>query len=161
MSFQANTAHTELLWYPLFVYGTLRHGQENYTLLRGYTLSEVAARVEGHTLYSLNSYPVAVPGTGIVMGELLTFSPNVYTDVLDQLDGFEHDGRLHRGILRRQTCRAQTATGVVTAWIYRAESVELPETARIESGDWVMHQLQRIVATRLHRYIHPVLKKGL
>src|SRR5258706_12548550 len=82
---------------PLFTYGTLRRGQENYALLRGNTLNEISATLEGVALYSLYAYPMIVEGDSSdsgVHGELLTLHPRLYSRVLgdlDQLEGFRPD----------------------------------------------------------------------
>src|SRR5207237_5097335 len=83
---------------PLFTYGTLRRGQENYALLRGLTLSEISATLEGVALYSLYAYPMIVEGgadgDAVVHGVLVTLHPRVYSrllDDLDQLEGFRPD----------------------------------------------------------------------
>src|SRR5437762_2284312 len=76
---------------PLFVYGTLRHGQENYALLRGNTVAELPAIIERMALYSLRAYPMIVEGESVVHGELMTLHPRVYSRLLtdlDQLEGF-------------------------------------------------------------------------
>lgn len=148
---------------PLFVYGTLRRTQENYTLLRGYTLDERPAWIDGHTLYAINTYPVVAIGEHTVYGELIRLNPNVCDRVLGRLDAFERSAsRPNAGALHRRLVRAQTATGHEWAWLYRAEDTRLIASGRIvPSGDWISHQLGRIAATRLHRYIDTEIQKGM
>lgn len=161
MSFLDNSSHTELPWFPLFVYGTLRRGQENYTLLRGYTVSETPSYVDGLSLYALNAYPIAVPGPDSIIGELMTLNPKVYARLLNKLDEIEYNTGRAQGLLFRTTCTVLTATGPRTAWIYRARSADLSEQSRIKHGDWVRYQLDRITDTRLRHYLPTEHKKGL
>lgn len=150
--------------YPLFVYGTLRPRQENYTLLRGYTLSEQPAHVTDHTMVILDSRPVVVPGNHIISGDLLEINPHVYEHLFAQLDKFENATAQHptgSKLLQRQLCRAYTPTESVVAWIYRADTLPIRPEAVIAHGDWVKYQNQRFARTRFRRYIDDRIQKGV
>ncbi|MFI5688597.1 gamma-glutamylcyclotransferase family protein [Streptomyces sp. NPDC051636] len=132
---------------PFFVYGTLRPGEGNHDVfLRGRTLSEEPARLEGAVLYGGPGYPYAVeqPG-GTVRGELVTPLPEKYGELLVALDRLEEyapgDARNLYERVRRRVVRE--ADGVaVRAWVYVAAppvAARLRERGtRIEGGDWLV-----------------------
>lgn len=141
---------------PLFVYGTFRHGQQNYARLRGHTIREEPAYVVGMSLYSLQAYPVAVPGERTLIGELFTLNPTVYQQLLPQLDELE---RSHPACLncmfRRVVCRAQVPSRrSVAAWIYLGNPDTIDEHCLlIPHGDWVRHCGELMQQTRFGRYL--------
>ncbi len=149
--------------YPLFVYGTLRRTQENFTLLRGYVMEAQPAAITGYALYHVNGCPIIVPGDHTVFGELLRFKPAVYTRVLAQLDDLERSaGRPAAGELHRALSVVQTGAEDTMAWLYRADGMPPGADAiLIPHGDWVKHQLGRITNTRLNRYIDNEIQKGM
>src|SRR5215213_591860 len=138
---------------PLFTYGTLRRGQENYALLRGNTLNEIPATLEGVALYSLYAYPMIVEGNSVVHGELLTLHPRLYSRVLgdlDQLEGFQPDAA-DGSRFRRIERHVKTDNGVtVLAWVYVGNpSVLLNEPhVQIPHGDWCRYRHDLIRGTR-------------
>ncbi|MBN2472261.1 MAG: gamma-glutamylcyclotransferase [Anaerolineae bacterium] len=147
---------------PLFVYGTLRRTQENYTLLRGYTLHEQAARIEGFALYSVNTYPVVTPGDRTVYGELMWLNPHVYERVLQRLDEFERFRvRPETGTLQRTLCEANTGSIIRRAWLYQAEKTLVRPEQLVPHGDWVKAQIARLTGTRLERYLNIEIQKGM
>jgi gamma-glutamylcyclotransferase (GGCT)/AIG2-like uncharacterized protein YtfP len=126
---------------PLFVYGTLRHGQENYSLLRGNTVAETPAVIERMALYSLRAYPMIVEGDSVVCGELMTLHPRIYTRLLadlDQLEGYEP------GIDRTEG-RTELA-----AWVYVGDARILAQEPHIlvAHGDWRRYRHELIQGTR-------------
>lgn len=165
MSSRANTLPSLLPGdeYPLFVYGTLRRSQENYTLLRGYTLDEQPAWIEGYTLYVVNAYPAVSPGPHTVFGDLLRINPHVYDKVLARLDDFEQAACWPKiGTLQRHLCQVKTASGRGWAWLYQAaEARTLAAGQLVPSGDWIRYQMERIANTRLHRYSDAEMQKGM
>src|SRR5438094_10472984 len=77
---------------PVFVYGTLRPGQGNYSrLLAGRIAAPVPATLPGHALYGRAlSFPYVVPAPGhTVVGDLVTPLADLYDGVLDDLDWLE------------------------------------------------------------------------
>ncbi|MFJ8631231.1 gamma-glutamylcyclotransferase family protein [Streptomyces sp. NPDC093568] len=132
---------------PFFVYGTLRPGEPNHDhFLRGRTLDEEPARLEGAVLYDGPGYPYAVEdaaGGGTVYGDLVTARPAEYPALLAALDRLEEyapgDPRNLYERLARKVLRASGATAV-QAWVYvAAPAVAARLRARgrlIESGDW-------------------------
>jgi hypothetical protein len=58
----------------LFVYGTLRPGQLNFTRIDKFVVSCEPATIVGQ-LVDLGAFPALVKGDGIVEGDLLTLKP--------------------------------------------------------------------------------------
>ena len=140
---------------PLFVYGTLRRGQENYWLMRGNTVSEVSATIEQMALYSLRAYPMMVEGEGTVCGELITFHPRVYSRLLadlDQLEGYypDRDSRFRRV----ERCIRTASGSELLAWVYLGNPRVLADEPHvaIQHGDWCKFRHDLIRGTRFGRF---------
>src|SRR5260221_12540408 len=74
---------------PIFVYGTLRPGQENYDrFVLGKTAREVAALLPDHAMFVLDGYPCITEDTGAgdVSGDTLILLPELFPAVLAALD---------------------------------------------------------------------------
>src|SRR5260221_13685667 len=77
---------------PIFVYGTLRPGQENYArFVLGKTAREVAAMLPDHAMFVLDGYPCITEDTGAgdVIGDTLILLPELFPAVLTALDRLE------------------------------------------------------------------------
>lgn len=140
---------------PLFVYGTLRQGQENYWLMRGNTVSEVSATIEQMALYSLRAYPMMVEGEGRVYGELITLHPRVYSRLLtdlDQLEGYspDRDSRFRRV----ERCVRTEVGSTLLAWVYLGDQRVLEAEAHvaIPHGDWCRFRHDLIRGTHFGRF---------
>jgi gamma-glutamylcyclotransferase (GGCT)/AIG2-like uncharacterized protein YtfP len=135
----------------LFVYGTLRHGQENYALLRGNTVAELPAVIERMALYSLRAYPMIVEGESVVHGELMTLHPRVYSRLLadlDQLEGFRPG--MDSRFCRVERC-VKTQSGVeAKAWVYvgNRRVLEREPHVLIPHGDWGQYRHELVQGTR-------------
>ncbi|MCC7448904.1 MAG: gamma-glutamylcyclotransferase [Anaerolineae bacterium] len=140
---------------PLFTYGTLRRGQENYMLLRGNTLAEIPARIEGVALYSLRAYPMLIDGDGMVHGDLMTLHPRIYSRLmadLDQLEGYYPD-RESRFVRMQRVVRTEGGADVL-AWVYMG-SVRILDTephVLIPHGDWCRYRHDLVRGTRFGRF---------
>ncbi|MHC4971420.1 MAG: gamma-glutamylcyclotransferase family protein [Planctomycetota bacterium] len=110
----------------IVVYGLLRRGARMNNLLDGAEfLSEVV--VDGYQLFDLGDYPGAVPGEGVIIGELYELASPAVLDLLDEAERVEADPPLYRRVLVE-------ADGA-PAWLYVwAGPVE--ESGWITSGDW-------------------------
>ncbi|WP_417218679.1 SH3 domain-containing protein [Arthrobacter sp.] len=80
--------------YDVAVYGTLRHGQSAYFLIKGKTSSEKRTTVVGHNLYLRRdktwwSYMVPGTQTGQVVVERMKFKPSLHTATLRNMDSWE------------------------------------------------------------------------
>ncbi|MEU9706600.1 gamma-glutamylcyclotransferase family protein [Streptomyces sp. NPDC047981] len=118
---------------PFFVYGTLRPGEYNHDrFLIGRTAREEPARLAGALLYDGPGYPYAVPGDGLVAGDLVTAAPGGYAELLDLLDRVE----LPAGYERTECEAVRLADGaVVRAWVWFA-APGTPYGPLITGGDW-------------------------
>jgi gamma-glutamylcyclotransferase (GGCT)/AIG2-like uncharacterized protein YtfP len=149
------TSFDELL---LFVYGTLRVGRGNYRrLLAGKTLHVAPATLADHALY-IAAYPyypyiTDTADGGLVVGDLFTLRPEVYTELLtalDALEGYQPDDPEGSAYLRvrRTVCYADADGEPCTAeaWVYCAGKrlrAAATEGRRVLGGDWVAHQRAR------------------
>lgn len=135
---------------PVFVYGTLRPGQVNWT-----QLAPVAARVEpatlpGHRLYALE-YPCAV-GVGAdehshgtsVRGELIWIEPVQYDMTMTALDWYEDvrdDDPGNSLYVRIARPAVVDSTGErVECWVYVAGlplAHRLQPEHEITTGEWL------------------------
>lgn len=136
---------------PIFVYGTLRHGQSNYhPYLAGQTAREHPAILPDHALHT-GAYPYVFDTAdgSRVSGELMFPLPHLYDNVLARLDSLEgyREGDESSMYLRVQ--RPVQYTGAdgephtVTAWVYHAGPDyrrEASEQNRIHSGDWLSNR---------------------
>lgn len=131
---------------PFFVYGTLRPGEVNHDLfLRGRTVAEEPASLQGVALYEGPGYPYAVDRPGsVVVGELITAAPGAYGELLAALDVLEEYGGPGRpgNIYDRIAREALRADGTpVRAWVYLASPLlarDLRESGtQIAGGDWL------------------------
>ncbi|MEU6877159.1 gamma-glutamylcyclotransferase family protein [Streptomyces sp. NPDC046712] len=118
---------------PFFVYGTLRPGEYNHDrFLLGRTAGEEPARLAGALLHDGPGYPYAVPGEGLIAGDLVTAAPGAYGELLAELDQVEGGAgyeRVERAVVRLRDGAA------VRAWVYFA-APGTPYGPLIKGGDW-------------------------
>jgi gamma-glutamylcyclotransferase (GGCT)/AIG2-like uncharacterized protein YtfP len=134
-------AHSQL---PLFVYGTLRAGEANHAaMFRGRTKIVIPAVLNGAVLYDGPGFPYAVNADGgRVLGELVHPLPELYNEVLADLDHLEeYLPDAEDSLFVRVARGTRTEDGEpVLAWVYLAGPVEeerLRVSGRIiTSGDW-------------------------
>ncbi|WP_405730413.1 gamma-glutamylcyclotransferase [Streptomyces sp. NBC_01537] len=133
--------HSQL---PLFVYGTLRAGEANHAaMFRGRTKIVIPAVLSGAVLYDGPGFPYAVNADGgRVLGELVHPLPELYNEVLADLDHLEeYVPNAPDSLFVRVARGTRTEDGEpVLAWVYLAGPVEerrLHASGRIiTSGDW-------------------------
>ena len=123
---------------PIFVYGTLLEGYGNWEhFLNGKTERVVTGELAGHKMYAVAGFPGIVPGYLIdrVYGELMYVQPDLYEDVLrdvDRLEGYRGP-ELHKGYSEsrkpklsgqynmyvRERVQVKDECGnIVEAWVY-------------------------------------------
>jgi gamma-glutamylcyclotransferase (GGCT)/AIG2-like uncharacterized protein YtfP len=134
---------------PLFVYGTLKHGEYNYPpYLAGRTTHELPATILGAVLYTDGTYPFLVVGAGLtqpsdrVCGMLMHIHPLLYDEVLRRVDGLEeYVAGAPDNWYERTVQTVQTDKGPVEAWAYVAGAQVLAAIgqghfARMTGGVW-------------------------
>lgn len=135
---------------PVFVYGTLRNGQRNYSLLAGRTAAEYPARADGLVLFG-QRIPFAVERDGgVVVGELMVLDDDHYEQAMVDLDGLEryYEDRLDESLYVRviRSVRYQRLDGdweTTKAWLYlvgAAAAGRYHEGELVPDGDWVRSQ---------------------
>lgn len=108
---------------PVFVYGTLCHGQKNHAAyLAGRYLSRQPATTQGRLYFEpKGGYPFLLPGDGRVRGELYLLAPNTYQDTLfrlDTLEEYDPGDEIHSVYLRRAVAVTPAAGTACQAWAY-------------------------------------------
>ena len=137
--------------HPVFVYGTLRPGQENYRrLLAGRTRQERRATARGLAIYG-TGFPYAVRQPGAqTAGDLITIEPTLYREVLADLDALEgyhpqHTSTSHYiRVTKTVTTNPALPNGGTweafhTAWVYLAgPGANTTNMPRITGDDWLV-----------------------
>lgn len=124
----------------VFVYGTLRRGQERAGVMEagGQFMGE-AETVAGFGLFDLGPFPAmaAINGDpGTVCGELWRVTPGT----LEQLDAIEG----HPDFYRRSRIAVEGRDGSRRwVWAYLLLRASIGEAERIVGGDWVSHKTER------------------
>lgn len=138
--------------YPVFVYGTLRPGQGNHTLMARAVDTYLPAQMYGVGIYGAHrGFPYASEHEdpeAFAVGEVVWLDENPLgrqaRENLDALEGFSSDSPSsshYERVLR--TVRATQPDGTVAevqAWTYLARGwsrSQLQESDRIVDGDWV------------------------
>ncbi len=118
----------------VFVYGSLLPGERYRAVLEALgPLVAVPARLRGWRLFVLpEGYPAAVPGSGILEGELVEFFD--LERALRALDAFEGSD----GLYRRRALDVETPAGMRRAWAYVAEAASVVRHGGVPwpSGRW-------------------------
>lgn len=120
----------------LFVYGTLRPPQADttpadsryYPTIASYIRSHQPATLHAAALYSLGTYPAAIPGQGNIEGDLLYVDEGALP-IADRIEGHPH-------FFRRTRVTVQIAEQRAEAWVYWASTELTLGKPRILSGNW-------------------------
>lgn len=131
----------------IFVYGTLRKGQNAYSRFGLETSAKFikTATIQG-LMYSMGGYPgikllegnsqfVLGPEDPVIIGDLLEINEEVFETTIRRLDNYEGcDSRnSDNGLYRR--VQAETTCGFHT-WIYEINGPQNPNRL-IKSGNWI------------------------
>lgn len=132
---------------PVFVYGTLRSGQGNYSnLLRGLTRQETTdVTMPGGEMYSNGGFPYVLATNdpaNEVKGDLMYLDNDHYLDTMEGLDALEGTATLwsDRNHYNRSLQFIKTGDNEYTqAWVYTPPSVDhdnlRSRLSRVDSGD--------------------------
>jgi gamma-glutamylcyclotransferase (GGCT)/AIG2-like uncharacterized protein YtfP len=135
---------------PVFVYGTLRVGELNHRrLVAGRTTREIPAVMPNQKMYA-GAYPCVAddPEGGEIVGDLLFIRPELYAQMLAELDELEEyrpeeEDPWYRRVSREARYRDEEGrTRTVEAWVYhggRATLSAFTERDRVADGDWLAY----------------------
>jgi len=122
----------------IFVYGTLREGEENHYLLKEAKCLVCNCWTSGNLYDTGQGYPAMVTGqTGRVYGELYEISEEQLAQ-LDWLESYEGDGENNDYDRTLQTIHAGHETIGAYVYVYAPDQVTCME--KIETGGWKHRQ---------------------
>lgn len=122
----------------VFVYGTLRRGQErDINRLQPAPIFISNSPILG-TLYDLGSYPgVRLGGLNLVQGEVY----QITLELERQLDEIEEVWPQQTGEYVRRQVMVQCAGRELMCLVYEASAKRLQGCAVIDGGDWASHRI--------------------
>ena len=127
------TVHT------VFVYGTLRKGQPNRAVMEPHLVADLGEGQIRGAMYDLGLFPaVTLEEDGLVTGEWVRVTDEGLAR-LDRLEGYP--SFYDRAIV-------SDTTNVLRGWVYCMARRKVDGYERVESGDWVAYQANRLVARR-------------
>lgn len=105
------------LW-PLFVFGTLRHGRQNHHFLENRYVERIPASLPGYRRVA--ELMIDRDPDSSVPGELYTLDPGRYAETLAGCDGLEEipPGQLRGQHYERRLVMVETTSGRCQAWAY-------------------------------------------
>ena len=123
----------------LFVYGTLRPGQQRWPAIEFFVARSEPATLSGFTLYDLPAgYPAIEPGDGTVVGTLLHLEAERVEEAISKADAIEG---YREGDGQSLYERVEVEVAGVSAYTYvyhPNRQADLRERGRlVEGGDWV------------------------
>ena len=127
---------------PFFVYGTLRAGQSNATLLRGAIARSRDAKLCGAQMFDLGPYPMIIESESQheIWGELIEIEPEKYAAILKSLDRLESvDGNNPENpdaLYRRLKRFVIVENEPIEAWVYFGREVVARRGCLLAGGDW-------------------------
>ncbi|QFG05621.1 gamma-glutamyl cyclotransferase [Bacillus phage 031MP004] len=134
---------------PFFVYGTLRHGFNNYAWALSGKVRQIRKASTIGTMYSLGGFPALVnKGENDIVGELMLVEPEHYDKVLESLDmlegyhKYDEDPKETSMYLRKEADVLDDLSGeTVKAWVYywNRPTDRLPVIA---TGDWALQEVE-------------------
>lgn len=125
---------------PFFVYGTLRSGESNHFTF-GKTIIRVRdAVLSGADLWNLGPYPMATPGKGEIISEVVEVDQEHYDHVLRALDRLEgvnaREPEKPGGLFYRAQCKILSEGVFTLTWVYFGREDLALRGKIIRSGDW-------------------------
>lgn len=125
---------------PLFVYGTLRPGEQNFSRYLQPAVTKIQPGTINARLFSFagDDYPFILPGPGLVVGELVDIQPALWLKTLsavDRLEDYDPQAEASSWYLRRQVSVRRGDGVAVLAWTYYWNRPETLGTL-LPGGDW-------------------------
>jgi gamma-glutamylcyclotransferase (GGCT)/AIG2-like uncharacterized protein YtfP len=127
----------------VFVYGTLKPDESNYSLCVDRVISSKPAIVQAELYHLAFNYPAIVPGDARTYGYLLTFKDAAILEILDEYEQHEPDAIASFGSnndYERREIEVFDLDGdwIGTAWAYvmNLEQIDRLRGIRISSGVW-------------------------
>jgi gamma-glutamylcyclotransferase (GGCT)/AIG2-like uncharacterized protein YtfP len=117
---------------PIFVYGTLKRGEQRERCWPHSPLKVESATTRGR-LFKLDDYPAMIPGDDLILGELWTIHSEHLSETLRVLDAIEWFGQDDVDLYARVIVECRGATGDLQRayTYYYAAPEELPAQRRI------------------------------
>lgn len=125
----------------VFVYGTLRKGESNHSLISAWVKSITPASVRGW-MFDLGDYPAIVEGSGFVYGEILEFDdPEEAIRRMDWLEDYHGPGHRENHYERVETEAVMegglTEKVQVYQYVLQQKAALAEHYPLIKSGDWL------------------------
>ncbi|WP_422614226.1 gamma-glutamylcyclotransferase family protein [Brasilonema bromeliae] len=105
----------------IFVYGTLKPGEENYQIYcAGKVVNTTRAVAQGKLFALPMGYPAMTPGDSAVYGYLLSFENQDVLMALDELEDYHPDRDASENLYNRKQIETQDLQGNLLgyAWVY-------------------------------------------
>jgi len=122
--------------FRVFVYGTLKPGEENYDRYCKNWVTEIQEAMVLGQLFALPvGYPALTAGNGSVYGFLLSFIDPAVLSLLDELEGYDPSRSPSQNDYLRLETQVLSLTGkpLGRAWIYQMQ----PERIAQARGIWL------------------------
>ncbi|OEH84555.1 hypothetical protein BHU72_08590 [Desulfuribacillus stibiiarsenatis] len=122
----------------VFVYGTLRAGQENHSLLKDAMLIDADAWAHGIMYNTTLGYPAVYDDfENFVYGELYQVSDSEL-QVLDELEDYHGDSQYNEYMRVKKDI--YTKQGIQEGYVYLYNLPVTTEMHRIDTGDWLLQE---------------------
>ncbi|MCL6516980.1 gamma-glutamylcyclotransferase family protein [Alicyclobacillus sp.] len=119
----------------VFVYGSLREGEQNHHFLRGAVRVARRARVHGRLYDTGEGYPAMIPDeTAWTQGEVYRVDDQALNRI-DWLEDYHGEGR--DNLYNRRVMRVETEVGPLEAFVYVYADEDAARMMReVPNGDW-------------------------
>ncbi|WP_282033456.1 gamma-glutamylcyclotransferase [Metabacillus indicus] len=118
----------------LFVYGTLRHGESNFTYMKEASCIAEQARTSGKLYDTGEGYPAMTAESGAVYGELYVLDKE-NLERIHELEGYFAENH-QNNLFDLKEVTVMTDTGEFHALTYVMNESRTSGMKQIESGDW-------------------------
>ncbi|MBW4466051.1 MAG: gamma-glutamylcyclotransferase [Pegethrix bostrychoides GSE-TBD4-15B] len=127
--------------FSVFVYGTLKPGEENYErYCKKWVTQARAATVKGELFDLPFGYPALTPGNSLVHGYLLSFVDPAVLTMLDELEDYDPNRPLNQNEYLRVKTQAFSLNHrpLGQAWVYQMQPERVAQSRgiRLLEGSW-------------------------